>query len=409
MWKNIRYKKFVIFIVVFTLISAGFTSNIFAKKNEKRIVTFLEGNTLYVGGNGSGNYSFIQDAIDNASDGDTIFVYSGVYYENILVSKPVFLVGEQKNSCIIDGYNNNCTVTITAEYATINGFTIVGGGSDQNFSVYEIFQSGIRVEASNCTIENNIIQNNRMGLFGLRVTNLIISNNLFYGDGITFSCYENLGREPLKQTYFNHHIHNNSVNGKPLVYYKNKRNISVPTDIGQLIAINCTGICLEDVTISNVDTPILMAFCSFCTIKQCSISDSDGIWMFQCNNNVVQRCNLSNNYIHGITLDYHSTYNNVVGNNIMNNRMVGVMIEWYSKLNLIEQNNLIGNYVRNGYQIQSYLNIWDHNYWDDWIGIQNPFLKFIPKVIIGTPFERFAKLTFPLGVDFHPMSAPYSI
>ena len=76
---------------------------------------------------------------------------------------------------------------------------------------------------------------------------------------------------------------------------------------------------------------------------------------------------------------------------------------------LIEQNNLIGNYVRNGYQIQSYLNIWDHNYWDDWIGIRNPFLKFIPKVIIGTPFERFAKLTFPLGVDFHPMSAPYSI
>jgi len=36
--------------------------------------------TLYVGGNGVGNYSSIQDAIDSASDGDTVYVYSGIYY-----------------------------------------------------------------------------------------------------------------------------------------------------------------------------------------------------------------------------------------------------------------------------------------------------------------------------------------
>ncbi len=33
------------------------------------------GNWLYVGGSGPGNYTKIQDAIDNASDGDTVFVY----------------------------------------------------------------------------------------------------------------------------------------------------------------------------------------------------------------------------------------------------------------------------------------------------------------------------------------------
>ncbi len=32
------------------------------------------GDTLYVGGDGLGNYTKIQDAIDNASVGDTIFV-----------------------------------------------------------------------------------------------------------------------------------------------------------------------------------------------------------------------------------------------------------------------------------------------------------------------------------------------
>jgi hypothetical protein len=33
------------------------------------------GKTLYVGGSGEGNYTKIQDAIDNASKGDTVFVY----------------------------------------------------------------------------------------------------------------------------------------------------------------------------------------------------------------------------------------------------------------------------------------------------------------------------------------------
>ena len=40
-----------------------------------------KGDTLYVGGNGTGNYTSIQDAIDNASDGDTVYVYNGTYIE----------------------------------------------------------------------------------------------------------------------------------------------------------------------------------------------------------------------------------------------------------------------------------------------------------------------------------------
>ena len=55
------------------------------------------GNTLYVGGSGSGNYSSIQDAIDNASSNDTIFVYSGTYLENIFVNDTLNIIGEDKN------------------------------------------------------------------------------------------------------------------------------------------------------------------------------------------------------------------------------------------------------------------------------------------------------------------------
>jgi len=45
----------------------------------------------------------IQDAIDLAIDGDTIYVYSGFYQENLVVSKSVIIRGEDREKTIIDG------------------------------------------------------------------------------------------------------------------------------------------------------------------------------------------------------------------------------------------------------------------------------------------------------------------
>ncbi|MEE9340745.1 MAG: hypothetical protein V3V21_03685, partial [Thermoplasmata archaeon] len=39
--------------------------------------------TLYVGGAGPGNYTTIQGAIDNATPGDSVYVYGGTYYEHL--------------------------------------------------------------------------------------------------------------------------------------------------------------------------------------------------------------------------------------------------------------------------------------------------------------------------------------
>ncbi|GAH12836.1 unnamed protein product, partial [marine sediment metagenome] len=64
-----------------------------------------DGITLYVGGSGAGNYTKIQDAIDDANDGDTVFVFddSSPYYENVMVDKSISLIGENKETTIIDG------------------------------------------------------------------------------------------------------------------------------------------------------------------------------------------------------------------------------------------------------------------------------------------------------------------
>ena len=60
------------FVVIVLFIGVGIQPAIAINNPIKPISS---GNTLYVGGTGEGNYTKIQDAIDNASDGDTVYVF----------------------------------------------------------------------------------------------------------------------------------------------------------------------------------------------------------------------------------------------------------------------------------------------------------------------------------------------
>ena len=60
------------------------------------------------------SYTKIQEAIDanETLDGHTIFVLSGIYYEHVVVKKSVSLIGENKNSTIIDGNKTGTVVRV---------------------------------------------------------------------------------------------------------------------------------------------------------------------------------------------------------------------------------------------------------------------------------------------------------
>ena len=74
----------------------------------------------------SGGY--IQDLIDNASNGDTIYIPSGTYYENIVINKSISLIGKDKNTTIIDGNKSGDVVIIYADWVNISGFKIQNSG-----------------------------------------------------------------------------------------------------------------------------------------------------------------------------------------------------------------------------------------------------------------------------------------
>jgi parallel beta-helix repeat protein len=143
---------------------------------------------LYVGGTGPGNYTKIQDAINDSLDGDKIFVYaySSPYFENIILDKSIDLKGEDKNTTIIDGKGNDI-VLINANYASMSGFTIQNGEN-----------AVILISCSDAIISDNIILNNqRDGIYLANSSYNTISNNIVQNNyyGIAFHWAET-GPEP---------------------------------------------------------------------------------------------------------------------------------------------------------------------------------------------------------------------
>ena len=96
-------KKGVALVVILLFISVTVVPSTGRDVEPPIISPLLDGKTLYVGGDGPGNYTRIQDAIDDASDGDTVFVFNSTYYENIEINMSIRLIGENKNTTIIYG------------------------------------------------------------------------------------------------------------------------------------------------------------------------------------------------------------------------------------------------------------------------------------------------------------------
>ena len=64
-------KKLLVVGIILLLVGVSIPST--GRVMEQPSTVSSDGNTLYVGGSGEGNYTRIQDAINDASDGDTVF------------------------------------------------------------------------------------------------------------------------------------------------------------------------------------------------------------------------------------------------------------------------------------------------------------------------------------------------
>ena len=159
-------------------------------------------------------YYTIQEAVDNASSGDTIRVlskaycegqyYEQRYYENVNVNKLVRLIGEGAGTTIIDGIRKRSisaddVVKITASNTHIEGFTIQNAGDGKcglylNQSKYnqiignKIVHNPVGIKLYNSSNYNTIVDNgitfNGNGGVGINDSdNILVSENRINSNG----------------------------------------------------------------------------------------------------------------------------------------------------------------------------------------------------------------------------------
>jgi parallel beta-helix repeat protein len=392
-----------------------------AKNTEKQS---SRGSWLYVGGSGPGNYTRIQDAIDNASDGDTVFVYSGIYLENLNIAKDgIELVGENKYTTILDGNKKDDVIRISGNYTYIKEFTI------QNSSNMHV---GIAVQIlmyppcniKNIHISNCIFKNNDLGVLFNNVSQCSLSNCQFY-NLTAQSVTIRLSSEDISIT--NCSIHdsgeevgggwissgNINVDGRTLDE-DNRYNCSNITicnnDIYNLLGNGITIIESKNVHIyqnniyKNSFNGIEIVASSDCQICHNNIYENsiNGIFIERADvkifNNSIYKNGVGRYYDGGILLQ--DCFNNITVNSnvIKENNQYGLLLI-RSSMNSITKNNFINNTFNAYFMQHSLLNHWRENYWTDYFGLR---LKII-KGTLGLSW-------FPwMNFDLHPAQEPYDI
>ncbi len=202
--KKIHLKKIIIFTIIFCL---------FLEINEVGISEENKDKIIYISSSGLGNFTKIQDGIDEAKLGDTIYVYNGTYFENVVIDKSIILIGENKSNTIIDGRVAGNTIKINADQVTIKNFTIQHSGL-----IYP--NSGINLSSNYNIIENNLITDNFYGMTLYFSSENTIRGNTIQNDdhcGIYISKSNN-------NSIIKNIIQNNNFNGVG-VYYSSDNNI----------------------------------------------------------------------------------------------------------------------------------------------------------------------------------------
>ena len=157
----------------------------------------VDSGILYVDDDKGSDFLKIQNAIDAASEGDTIIVREGTYYEVLSINKSIKLIGADRETTIINNQNSSqkVTVRIDADFCTFKVFTVIGPAVSTDII-------GINVTSSHNIISDNIVMNAQKGIrLGENNENNKINHNIIldnqYGISTERSNNNNLSNNKI--------------------------------------------------------------------------------------------------------------------------------------------------------------------------------------------------------------------
>ena len=304
--------------------------------------------------------SRIQEAVDLASPGETIKVASGTYYERLSIDTPLKLVGEDRNTTVIDGNGTATVVGVTADNVEVRGFTVQNSG--RGLPLGGIVLVGVK----NCVVTNNTLINDFEGVLLWQCTgnNSVYGNIGFSNEDAGIGSVFSAGRDTFR---------NNVMTGGQL----GVAIIGWPADPSEYNRENT----VSHNMISNSELGILIcAYNSTVVNNTITLCSDRGIWLSFSGNTI--RDNRVENNERGIVLDSASS-------------------------NRIFHNDFIRNTVQVQFEGSPSPNTWDDgypsggNHWSDYDGVDanQDGIGDTPYVLGENNIDRY-----PL---MHPLMTPF--
>ena len=279
--------KITVFIAILVLAEVNIISSTCAKD------LFLENNlkqNIIVNKSGNGDYTTIQDAINNVSEGSTIYVKSGSYNEIIDIEKRINLIGEDRYNTIINPISekNKYAIHLGAPGIKIKNFSITNGAPG-------IYATSIRVSASETEIYDCDIFDSPVGI-AIWTSNNIINNCAFWeckdeGIALIGSIHSKCDFNKITNCTFS-----KNCDGIELQYSSN----NIITDC-EFYENTHTGI--DAITSSNENN----------TISNCKIYNNEvhGIYLSRSSNNLILDCSITENNEGNIIMNKDSHNNEI--------------------------------------------------------------------------------------------------
>lgn len=343
-------------------------------------------------------YQTITQAMNLADDGDTIYVFSGLYNETLIINKRISLIGgiDDGQTIIARRDEHKYLIDITADFVTLENFVI------QDPLGFITSQSGalIRVTSDNVVLQkNNISQCSYWGVYLDSSDDNTISGNIIND---TKGIY---GLSSNNNVFSNNNISNSSDAGVNL--RSSRKNILYDN----YFTLNNYGVYAKDSSNMNMtqNTFIKNIF--------------HGIYITGDTNDRIQGNLFTNNSVTGVTLD---SYDCIISDNIFNYGQVGLSVQKTgseirsntfenhtsialstiqgSSNNIIYLNHFKNNKV-NAREKGS--NLWDHdttgNYWEDY--------HYVDRDLDGIGDAPYTITTggkdhYPLGMFLKPPEKP---
>ncbi len=286
------YKVLIFLVSILVLDTVLFTNPADSSENQtSSSPPPTRSRTIVVDQKGNGNFTTILEAIESAQPGDKIRIWDGIYYENVLIQKPLILVGNGTDSTFVIENVNMYVFKISSNNISISHINFTNNVNENKYACVDIERSE-NILLERCSFNNaywgihtyiahyvNIINNefymNQYPMYlGGQCEDILVQNNYIFNSekwGIVniaaykTKLYHNIMINTslnLAQYITDYDINENTINGVPLLFNKDINNFIIDKSYSQYIFINCSNIMIKNVKLMNIYFGIVFWDCN---------------------------------------------------------------------------------------------------------------------------------------------------